>query len=176
MRILELTRKEFAGGRLTYQYDSFGCYSVVANVQGDGFSVAVVPKNAARRHTEFTTEIFAPSLTEPTLFILVDNAGERVGYLETCPAENGKVLRVTNLMVEDGYRRRGYGSLLLSRARTQARALGCQALSVKVPAGNYGGIRFLLGQGLTLTGYTALPGSPGAAQNEPTLELGALIG
>ena len=116
------------------------------------------------------------SLSVGTLFMLLDNKGERAGFLETCPDESGQVLRVTNLMVEDGYRRRGYGSLLLSRARTQARALGCQALSVKVPAGNYGGIRFLLGQGLTLTGYTALPGSPGAAQNEPTLELGALIG
>ena len=175
MRILELTRKEFAGGRLTYQYDSFGCYSVVANVQGDGFSVAVVPKNAARRHTEFTTEIFAPSLTEPTLFILVDNAGERAGYLETCLEADGQVLRIVNLMVEDGSRRRGYGSLLLSRAKTQARSLGCKGLCVRVPAGNYGGIRFLLGQGLTLTGYTALPCALGAAVNEPTLELGIVM-
>ena len=174
MRILELTRKEFGGGRLTYQYDTFGYYAVSASLLGDGFSVTAVPKNAARRHMEFTTEIFSASLTDPTLFILVDNAGERAGYLETCLEAEGKVLRIVNLMVEDGSRRRGYGSLLLSRAKTQARSLGCKGLCVRVPAGNYGGIRFLLGQGLTLTGYTALPCAPGAAVNEPTLELGLI--
>ena len=172
MRILELTRKEFGGGRLTYQYDSFGYYAVSASVAGEGFSVTAVPKNAARRHVEFTTEIFSPVLQDPTLFILIDNAGERAGYLETCLEAEGKVLRITNLMVEDGSRRRGYGSLLLSRAKTQARSLGCKGLFVRVPAGNFGGIRFLLGQGLTLTGYTALPCAPGAGENEPTLELG----
>ncbi len=175
MRILELTRKEFGGGRLTYQYDTFGYYAVSASLLGDGFSVTAVPKNAARRHMEFTTEIFSPSLIDPTLFILVDNAGERAGYLETCLEADGQVLRIVNLMVEDGSRRRGYGSLLLSRAKTQARSLGCKGLCARVPAGNYGGIRFLLGQGPTLTGYTALPCAPGAAVNEPTLELGIVM-
>ena len=172
MRILELTRKEFAGGRLIYRYDTFGYFDVKPGRQGDSFTLTVTPKNAARRHIEFAAEIFAPALQSPTLFILLDNAGERAGYLETEPENGGKTLRVTNFMVEDGCRRRGYGSLLLSRAKTQARALGCRALSVRVPAGNFGGVRFLLGQGLTLTGYTALPDAPGAAENEPTLELG----
>ena len=108
MRILELTRKEFSGGQLTYQYDTFGYYAVSASVAGAGFSVTAMPKNAARRHVEFTTGIFSPALTDPTLFILVDNAGERAGYLETCLEAEGKVLRISNLMVEDGSRRRGY--------------------------------------------------------------------
>ena len=175
MRILELTRKEFAGGQLVYEYDSFGYYDVSAGLLGEGFSVAVTPKNAPRRHVSFATDIFSPELPEPTLFILVDNEGNRAGYLETNREAQGKTLRIVNLMVEDTSRRRGYGSLLLSRARTQARALGCRALRVRVPAGNFGGIRFLLGQGLTLTGYTALPDAPGAGVNEPTLELGELI-
>lgn len=175
MRILELTRKEFAGGQLTYRYDSYAYYRVEASREGEDFRLVFTVRPDGRRHTEYRTDVFSPVLRDPTLFMLLDNEGERAGFLETCPDESGQVLRVTNLMVEDACRRRGYGALLLSRAKTQARALGCRALSARVPAGNVGAVRFLLSQGLTLTGYTALPGTPGAAPNEPSLELGLFI-
>ena len=175
MKILELTRKEFAGGILTYQYDTFGYYAVTASSGENGFSLSLVPKNAARRHIEYSREIFAPQLLSPRLFILTDSGGERAGYLETNPSPDGRTLEVTNFMVEESFRRQGYGTLLLTRAKNQARAMRCEALRIRVHAANFDAIRFLLGQGLTLTGYTALPDAPGARPGEPTLEFGCLF-
>ncbi|MBQ8082159.1 MAG: GNAT family N-acetyltransferase [Clostridia bacterium] len=156
MRFLELPRQEFLDSRLTYVYDATARYDVTLERRGDGFSIALSSRPTQRRHLEYSEPLFASGLEDPHAYALVDHLGERVGYVETA-LEKDDILRIVNLMVEDGYRRRGYGSLLISKAKTQARALRCSALTISVSQGNAGAIRFLLGQGFTLSGFNSLP-------------------
>ena len=104
----------------------------------------------------------------PRVVTLMDNEGERVGYLELASEHEGRVARITNLLVEDGYRRRGYGSLLISKARMMAKADGAFSLRAYVSGINAGAVRFLMRQGMTLVGFSML-------EDELMLELGMKV-
>ena len=105
---------------------------------------------------DYITRIYDPRLIEPRVVTLIDNTGERVGYLELAQEHEGRIARITNLLVEDEHRRRGYGSLLISRARTMAKAAHAESLRAYVAGINVGAVRFLLTQGMGLVGFSTL--------------------
>ena len=153
MRFLELPKAEFAGGELRYIFDTSACYIPEIAQEGDGFKLRLRTAAMPRRHVDYITRIFDLRLADPRVVTLIDNEGERVGYLELAREHGGQVARITNLLVEDGYRRRGYGSLLVSRARMMAKADGAFSLRAYVSGINTGAVRFLLRQGMTLAGF-----------------------
>ena len=168
MRFLELPRAEFAGGELRYIFDTSACYVPELAQEGDGFALRLRVSAMPRRHVDYITRIYDLRLIDPRVVTLMDNEGERVGYIEMAHEHEGQVARITNLLVEDGYRRRGYGSLLISRARTMAKADGSVSLRAYVSGINAGAVRFLMRQGMTLVGFSML-------ENELMLELGMKV-
>ena len=168
MRFQELTRAESAGGELRYIFDTSACYMPDLVQTGDSFALVLSAVAIPRRHVDYITRIFDPRLTDARVLTLMDNAGERVGYIELAGEQGGRISRITNLLVEDGYRRRGYGSLLLSKSRALAKAAGAESLRAYVSGINAGGVRFLLRQGMTLVGFTSLG-------DELMLELGLKV-
>jgi len=156
MRFVDLPRDEFAGGELRYIFDSTSCYRAEITQKERDFTVSLTCHAAPRRHFDYITRIYDPRLTDARVFTLVDNDGERVGFAEVASENDGRRRLLTNLLVEDGYRRRGYGTLLLSRARTQARGAGAEELRVFVSAVNAGAVRFFLTQGFALSGFSSL--------------------
>ena len=168
MRFQELPRPEFAGGELRYIFDTSSCYVPGFSQEGDRFVLSLSPVAMPRQHVDYITRIYDPRLIEPRVVTLIDNAGERVGYLELAREHDGRIARITNLLVEDGYRRRGYGSLLISRARTMAKADGAGSLRAYVSGINAGAVRFLLGQGMSLVGFSTY-------EDELMLELGMKV-
>ena len=168
MRFLELPRAEFAGGELRYIFDTSACYVPELAQEGDGFALRLRVAAMPRRHVDYITRIYDLRLIDPRVVTLMDNEGERVGYIEMAHEHEGQVARITNLLVEDGYRRRGYGSLLISRARTMAKSDGALSLRAYVSGINAGAVRFLMRQGMTLVGFSML-------ENELMLELGMKV-
>ena len=168
MRFLELPKAEFAGGELRYIFDTSACYVPEFRQAEQGFEVRLTAAPMPRRHVDYITRIYDPRLTDARVVTLLDNAGERVGYAELAMEHDGQVARITNLLVEDEYRRRGYGSLLVSRARTMAKSAGAISLRVYVSGINAGAVRFLQLQGMTLVGFSAL-------EDELMLELGMKV-
>ena len=156
MRFLELPKVEFAGGELRYIFDTSACYVPEVTQTGDGFELRLNPVSMPRRHIDYITRIYDPRLVNARVVSLLDHTGERVGYVETASEHEGCILRVTNLLVEDEYRRRGYGSLLITRAKAQAKSVGAVSLRVWVAGVNAGAVRFFLRQGMTLAGFSAL--------------------
>ena len=168
MRFLDLPKAEFAGGELRYIFDTSACYLPEIAQTPDGFEMRLTAAAMPRRHVDYITRIYDPRLTDPRVTALLDNEGERVGYMEIAYERDGQVARVTNLLVEDAYRRRGYGSLLLSRARATARADGAVSLRAYVSGVNVGAARFLLRQGMSLVGFSML-------DDELLLEMGMKV-
>lgn len=168
MRFLELPKAEFAGGELRYIFDTSACYVPEFSREGDSFGTRLTVVPIPRRHVDYITRIYDPRLADPRVVTLIDNSGERVGYLELAQEHEGRIARITNLLVEDEHRRRGYGSLLVSRARTMAKAAGAESLRVYVAGINVGAVRFMLTQGMGLVGFSALG-------DEIMLELGMKV-
>ena len=154
MRFLELPRAEFAGGELRYIFDTSACYVPELTQTAEGFEARLTAAPMPRRHVDYITRIYDPRLIEPRVVTLMDNTGERVGYVELALEHDGQIARMTNLLVEDEYRRRGYGSLLVSRARTMAKGAGAATLRAYVSGINAGAVRFLQLQGMTLVGFS----------------------
>ena len=78
--------------------------------------------------------------------------------------------------MEEGYRRRGYGALLITKAREIARAQGRRALILETQSSNSAAIAFSLSQGLTLMGLNTSEYTNQDVENhEIRLELGCLI-
>ena len=168
MRFQELPKAEFAGGELRYIFDTSACYVPEFSRNGDSFESRLAVTPVPRRHVDYITRIYDPRLIEPRVVTLIDNTGERVGYLELAQEHEGRIARITNLLVEDEYRRRGYGSLLISRARTMAKAAHAESLRAYVAGINVGAVRFLLTQGMGLVGFSTL-------DDEIMLEMGMKV-
>lgn len=168
MRFLKLPKAEFAGGELRYIFDTSACYVPEIEQAGDSFAARLSVRPIPRQHIDYVTHIYDPRLAEPRVWTLLDHTGERVGYVELAQEHDGRIMRITNLMVEDEYRRRGYGSLLLSKARTHAKTVRSESLRAYVSGINVGAVRFLLRQGMTLIGFSML-------ENELMLELGMKV-
>ena len=168
MKFMELPKSEFAGGELRYIFDTSSCYVPGLTQNGDSFELSLTTVSMPRQHVDYITRIYDPRLIESRVVTLIDNAGERVGYVEVAREHEGRIARITNLLVEDGYRRRGYGSLLVSRARIMAKADGAESLRAYAAGINAGAVRFLLGQGMGLVGFSTFG-------DELMLELGMKV-
>ena len=168
MRFLELPKAEFAGGELRYIFDTSACFVPELAQTENGFEARLNVVPMPRRHVDYITRIYDPRLMDARVVTLIDNTGERVGYAELAMEHEGQVARITNLLVEDEYRRRGYGSLLVSRVRTMAKSAGAVSLRAYVSGINAGAVRFLQLQGMSLTGFSAF-------EDELMLELGMKV-
>ena len=126
-------------------------------------------------HKEFTDALFAPHWDDPHAFGLFD--GNRLlAIIEVTPENWNNRLRITNLFVQEGYRRRGYGSLLMTKAREIARAQGRRAIILETQSCNAAAIQFYLTQGLSFMGFNACEYSnQDIDRREIRLELGCLL-
>ena len=176
MQIIELPRKQYEGYTLHFDYDTAGYYDVRVFPTQMGFATTFEVKGIPREHRHFTDKLYAPHWDDPRAFGLMNNEGALSGIMEVTKEEWNNRLRITNLLVFDGYRRRGYGSLLMCKAKTLARSMGCRAIILETQSCNLGAIRFYLAQGLTLMGFNACEYSnEDIERHEVRLEMGQLI-
>ena len=173
MRFVPLPIERYAGYALEYEYDTAAFFDVSVARAGEGFSVAFDLKPMPRVHITYSGALYAPGLNDPRAFALQTDGGAPAAVLEVAREDDGR-MRVTNLLVLDAFRRRGYGALLLCRARALARGLSCRALTLETRACNVGAIRFCLTQGLTLTGFSACAGG-GSDERGARVEMGLLL-
>lgn len=176
MRFVELPRAQYEGYELHFEYDTTGYYDVRVRSSENGFAATFEYTPAPRARKTFTDRLYAPHWDDPRAYGLMNNDGALAGVLEVTPEKWNGRLRVTNLLIFDGFRRRGFGALLLCRAKAFARAMGCRALILETQSCNTGAVRFYLSQGLTLMGFNACEYSnEDLERHEARLEMGMLI-
>ena len=175
MRITELPRAQYEGYELVFSYTCRAYYDVRMRATENIFSVELVRTPCAPAHKEFTDKLFAPHWDDPRAFGLWD--GPRLlAVMEVTPEKWNGRLRVTNLCVQEGFRRRGYGTLLMTKAKEIARAGRYRALILETQSCNCAAVSFYLSQGLTLMGFNACEYSnEDIAKHEVRLEMGCLL-
>ena len=152
MQIIQLARDRYAGKPLNYSFDSTSRL-FVREEKAEGMPAFFLEKHPADRlHITFVTCLYPKQAADASAFGLVDNEGRLSGVIQLCPRESG-LLHVMDLLVFEGYRRRGYGSLLLSKGKAQARYLGCRGLTLRLSSENTGAYAFLTRQGMRMTGF-----------------------
>ena len=175
MRIAELPREKFEGYQLVFTYDSKAYYDLKIRTTKNVFALEFVRTPCAPIHKEFEDRLFAPHWDDPHAYGLWDG-NQLVAVMEVTPENWNNRLRITNLFVQEGYRRRGFGTLLMTRAREIARAQGRRALILETQSCNSGAIAFYLSQGLTFMGFNACEYSNDDIPNhEVRIEMGCLL-
>ena len=175
MRIAELSREQYEGYELIFTYESKAYYDLKLRSTKNVFALEFVRTPCPPVHKEFTATLFAPHWDDPKAYGFWDG-NQLLAVMEVTPETWNNRLRITNLFVQDGYRRRGIGTLLMTRAREIARAQGRRALILETQSCNSGAIAFYLNQGFSFMGFNACEYSNKDAQNhEVRIEMGCLL-
>ena len=175
MRIAELPREKFEGYQLVFTYDSKAYYDLKIRTTKNVFALEFVRTPCAPIHKEFEDRLFAPHWDDPHAYGLWDG-NQLVAVMEVTPENWNNRLRITNLFVQDGFRRRGYGSLLMTKAKEIARSQGRRAIILETQSCNSAAIAFYLSQGFSLMGFNACEYSnQDIEKHEVRMEMGCLI-
>lgn len=153
MRMGELPRELYEGFELVFSYDTSAYYEVRLRESGHVLSAEFLRVPCQRMHREFTGRLFEKHWQDPHAYGVWDG-DELLGVMEVTPEWN-KRLRITNLCVREGFRRRGLGTMFMTRARELARAQGLRGIILETQSCNAGAIAFYRSQGLTLQGFDA---------------------
>ncbi len=112
MEIRRLDPQEYAGYALQFEYVTDCVYDVQADE--NGFSLALTRLDSPLRKA-FTDTLFSEWLEEPVAFGAFD--GETLaGVIEGSPEAWHNVFRISNILVQPEYRRRGIATALESTA------------------------------------------------------------
>ena len=124
MEIRRLDPREYAGYALQFEYVTDHVYDVRADE--NGFSLALTRLDRPLRKA-FTDTLFSEWLEEPVAFGAFD--GETLaGVIEGSPEAWHNVFRISNILVQPEYRRRGLAEQLLRRAVSDAKRQGRRGL------------------------------------------------
>ena len=148
MEIRRLDPQEYAGYALQFEYVTDHVYDVQADE--NGFSLELTRLDRPLRKA-FTDTLFSEWLEEPVAFGAFD--GETLaGVFEGSPEAWHNVFRISNILVQPEYRRRGVGQMLMDsmldfvRRNTRVRGVILETQTCNAPA-----IRFYRKNGFRLS-------------------------
>lgn len=153
MRMGELPRELYEGFELVFSYDTFAYYEVRLRTGSHVMSAEFLRVPIPRMHKEFTSRLFENYWADPHAWGVWDGE-ELLAVMEVTPEWSNR-LRITNFCVREGFRRRGLGTMLMTRAKELARAQGRRGIILETQSCNTGAIAFYQSQGLTLQGFDA---------------------
>ena len=156
--IIHLSKEEWKGHILSMDYTADEYYDVRVEEKGGGFSVMMEKKkwDAPVTHTsaeyDFPDRLYEDHWENACAWGVVRD-GALVAAIETCPEIWSNRLRVTELWVDERYRRQGIGRSLMNVAKKQARTEHRRAVILETQSCNVNAIGFYRHEGFTLIGF-----------------------
>jgi len=177
-QIVPLDRQQWQGHRLAFHYVSHAYYDVEIDRTGNDFRVSFVKKlfdTPFEKTPDDDDKLFQPWWDDAKAWGIVEN-GLLVAVVETALEGWSNRLRVTELWVDDAYRRMGIGKALMDVAVKRAREEKRRALMLETQSCNEGAIAFYLAYGFTLIGFDACSYSNNdLGRKEVRMELGIFL-
>ena len=156
-KILPLEQAKWQGYPLPFRYTSHNYYDVEIVRQGSNFNVSFVKKPFDAPYEKMPDEydkLFQHWWDNVQAWGIED--GENLAAaIETCVEVWNNRLRVTELWVDDKYRRMGIATALMDAAIKRAKDEGRRAVVLETQSRNEGAIGFYLNYGFTLGGFDA---------------------
>lgn len=175
MKIIELSREKYQHYQLVFTYEAKAYYDVRMRTSENVFSLEMVKTPCKPEKKEFVDYLFAPHWDDPHVYGLFDGA-TMLAIMEVTPENWNNRFRITNLLVREGYRRRGLGSLMITKAKELARSQRRRALILETQSCNVAAIAFYQQCGLSIMGFNACEYSnEDIARHEVRIEMGCLL-
>ena len=156
--IKRIYKKDYGGYRLPIGYTTDSYYDVSLIRTDDGwkadFSVACFPSPVTHTQEEYDypDKLFQKHWKGAFAYGAFD--GENlIGAIELYPEKWANRIRVTELWVDEKYRRQGTGKRLMNIAKAQAKKRGARMLILETQSCNVNAIGFYLHEGFDLVGF-----------------------
>ena len=176
--IKRIYKKDFEGTVLPIKYTTEEYYDVSLTHTESGwktkFSKAKFPSPVTHTPEEYDypDKLFQKHWKGAVAYGAFDD-GKFVGAVELYPEKWANRIRVTELWIDEEYRRHGIGKRLMDIAKETARKRGARMLILETQSCNFNAINFYLHEGFDLVGFLSCDYSNADLErNEVRLELG----
>lgn len=178
-QIIPLERERWQNHRLEFHYISHHYYDVGISRTDNGFQVSFLKKpfdTPYEKMPDDTDKLFQPWWDDIKAWGVVEG-GRLVAAIETAVEEWSNRLRVTELWIDDAYRRQGIGTALMDLALKRAKDEKHRVVMLETQSCNEGAIAFYLTYGFTLIGFDACAyRNNDLSRKEVRMELGIFFG
>jgi len=171
--IVELAKKDAYLKEIASKYSSSYYYEVSVFPEPGSWRVHLARKAfESRLEKNYHGRLFEDHVYEPRVFSAV--LGEKqIGWIELGYDKWNNRMRVWEFLVEEEFRRRGIGTLLMEHAVKIARDKGARMLVLETQTNNANAIEFYLNFGFQLIGFDlAAYSNEDVGKKEVRLELG----
>jgi len=177
-KIMPLEPDKWQGYEFPFHYMSLNYYDVDIKESEKGFNVSFTKKLFEVPYMNVPNDkdkLFQPWWDDVKAWGIVEN-GSLIAAIETAVEKWSNRLRVTELWIDEAYRRRGIATALMNVAIKRAKDEKRRALILETQSRNEGAIEFYLKYGFTLIGFdTCAYRNDDISRKEVRLELGILF-
>jgi len=154
-KITQLDRKQWEGHQLMFRYTSYNYYDLEMNQTNEGFEAKFIKKPfdvPYEKKPNDTDMLFQPWWEDVKAWgiIIYD---ELIAVIETAVEGRSNRLLVTELWIDDNYRRQGIATALMDIAKKRAVEEKRRVLMLETQSCNEGAIAFYLQYGFELIGF-----------------------
>ena len=175
MEIIELDRS-WKGHTLAFRYTTEWYYEVSLQDNPESKTIRLERKPFEKPIVKVFEDQLFPDYSPDCRVFGVQVDGSWVAFLEISQEDWCNRLRVNELLVEEGYRGRGIGHLLMDKAKEIAKSNGNRALVLETQTCNDAAIRFYRSCGLSVIGLDTFHYSnEDIEKKEVRLEMGCQI-
>lgn len=175
--IQPLLREKWQGHELEFFYITNHYYDVrIVNNNGNCTVSFLKTPFVETLEKRFADKLFQPWWDDAEAWGVFE--GNRLSAAIETSAENwSNRLRVTELWVDEGCRRKGYGSALMDIAKKRAGNEKRRAIILETQSCNENAVAFYLSQGFSIVGFDACAYTNGDIERkEVRIEMGFLLG
>ena len=171
--IVEVAKKDAYQREIASKYSSYYYYEVSVSPEPGSWRVELTRKAfESRLDKNYHGKLFEDHVYEPRVFSAVLSE-KRVGWIELGYDKWNNRMRVWEFLVDEEFRMRGVGTLLMKNAVKIARDKGARMLVLETQTNNATAIEFYLNFGFQLIGLDlAAYSNEDISKKEVRLELG----
>ena len=154
MKISHLNKEKWKGHKLVFTYKTDECYDLLIIKNNNDFSVELKLINLGYEVTKnFEGILYENYLENPYAFGIKLLKDEWIGFLEVNLESWNNRLRITELLILENFRGKGYGGHLINKAKRIAEDMKCRAIVLETQSCNTKAIKFYLSHGFTFCGF-----------------------
>jgi ribosomal protein S18 acetylase RimI-like enzyme len=176
VRIFELFKQKLPFSKLKFRYSTKEHYAVTIRRKKDRWEVKLVLEALLKPiEKRFEGGLFQDFVDEPRVFA-AELEGKQVGWIELGFHKWNNRMRIWELLVEERFRRKGIGTILVDHAVKLSKKRKARMLVVETQSCNVSAINFYLKHGFELIGFdTGAYSNEDIERREVRLEFGLKI-
>ena len=174
--IVGLQKDQYKGFKIPIQYVTWEHLRIEQDAIGGVTEIRLVPTRfPAPKIKSYEMEFYPPYYEHAEAYGAFDK-NDLIAAIEVNEETWNKRLRVTELWVADAWRRKGYGSLLLSHAKRLAKEKGCRMVILETQSCNTASLELYRKNGFSIVGLDlSCYQNDDVERGEVRLELGCPI-